>query len=40
MAAYMNAPRSGHTCTLLDDGTVLAYGGGPAAEIYDPAGDR
>ena len=29
--------RSGHTATLLQNGTVLVAGGAPRAEIYDPA---
>lgn len=37
----MHAARSGHTATLLPDGTVLVAGGGaasdPSAETYDPA---
>jgi hypothetical protein len=42
-AAPMNLTRSKHTCTLLDDGRVLAVGGDDSgagsAEIYDPATD-
>jgi hypothetical protein len=41
--SYMNVPRSGHTATLLHDGTVLIAGGmtrngdfSGAAEIFDP----
>lgn len=40
MAGYMTVARAGHTCTVLDDGRVLAYGGGEAADVYDPTADR
>src|SRR5205814_1825630 len=42
-ANVMNDQRSGHTATLLPDGTVLLAGGGAAdnlsCEIYDPTAD-
>ncbi|AUX24432.1 uncharacterized protein SOCEGT47_049700 [Sorangium cellulosum] len=36
-APPMSTPRAQHAATLLQDGRVLVVGGGPEAEIYDPA---